>query len=227
MPKKEKNDSFKINGSGSRKRVSENRDSENRVRQLREERKWTQWQLAKISRLSERTIQRIEGGQRIGITAEMALASAFEVNVADLYESAASSVAVDFIFLKRIVSGTLLLDMIESADAARLDSVEVKEDQVELVSDFLQSLKVWSGLCRDSEPGERVKVCHIFSRRIEELAKEGLWVFGTCQRGIIDSIRDEKLVAQVKVVRFDDPRIIQPHLLSQVSKEMCGLITTA
>src|SRR5262245_21540582 len=57
----------------------------NQVRQLRRERKWTQWQLAQISRLSQRTIQRIERGVRMGITAELALASAFEVVISELY----------------------------------------------------------------------------------------------------------------------------------------------
>jgi hypothetical protein len=41
-------------------------------------------------RLSQRTIQRIERGARMGITAELALASAFEVEISELYASAPS-----------------------------------------------------------------------------------------------------------------------------------------
>lgn len=56
----------------------------NNIRKLRRERRWTQWQLAQISRLSQRTIQRIERGARMGVTAELALASAFEVEISEL-----------------------------------------------------------------------------------------------------------------------------------------------
>jgi transcriptional regulator with XRE-family HTH domain len=98
MPKKKKkaisNDSSASSDKGSAKQPSKNR-----IRELRNERKWTQWQLAKISRLSQRTIQRIERGGHFGVTAEMALANAFEVGIAELYESEYSDLAVDFIFL--------------------------------------------------------------------------------------------------------------------------------
>jgi DNA-binding XRE family transcriptional regulator len=57
----------------------------NNVRRFREERKWTQWQLAQIARLSVRTIQRIESGYRMGVTAELALAGAFEIDIPVLH----------------------------------------------------------------------------------------------------------------------------------------------
>src|SRR5215471_11749473 len=84
----------------------------NNVRRLREARKWTQWQLAKISRLSERTIQRVESGGRLGTTAEMALAGAFGIDVGDLYRADLSK-TVDFMLLRRVTSGNALLDLLE------------------------------------------------------------------------------------------------------------------
>jgi transcriptional regulator with XRE-family HTH domain len=49
------------------------------VRELRRERGWSQEQLATISGLSERTIQRIETGGDCSLDSKMALASAFEL----------------------------------------------------------------------------------------------------------------------------------------------------
>src|SRR5262247_3927396 len=66
---------------------SQRKPIRNNVRKLRRERKWTQWPLAQISRLSQRTIQRIERGARVGVTAELALASAFEVEIPSRYAS--------------------------------------------------------------------------------------------------------------------------------------------
>ncbi len=54
------------------------------MKALRRERKWSQEQLADLSGLSLRTIQRIEGSDRAGYTSLRALASAFEIEISDL-----------------------------------------------------------------------------------------------------------------------------------------------
>jgi len=88
MPKKKTPASAST--SSTRVGKSQRKPIRNNVRKLRRERKWTQWQLAQISRLSQRTVQRIERGARMGITAELALASAFDVEISELYASAPS-----------------------------------------------------------------------------------------------------------------------------------------
>jgi len=120
----------------------------NNVRKLRLERKWTQWQLAQISRLSQRTIQRIERGARMGITAELALASAFEVEIPSLYASAPSGKGAkrtrdapkSFRMLKRLVTGAALLDVID-AKRMRFDlGWEPEQNQGRAVGDLLQHI---------------------------------------------------------------------------------------
>src|SRR5262249_28869922 len=71
-------------GQSTARDLSSERQVRNNVRKLRQDRKWTQWQLAQISRLSQRTIQRIERDAKMGITAELALAGAFEVEIPEL-----------------------------------------------------------------------------------------------------------------------------------------------
>lgn len=54
------------------------------VRKLRLKRAWSQEQLAQLSGLNIRTIQRIERGQKAGLESLKALAAVFEVSLAEL-----------------------------------------------------------------------------------------------------------------------------------------------
>ncbi|KNC90411.1 helix-turn-helix domain-containing protein [Trabulsiella odontotermitis] len=56
----------------------------NQVKALRLKKAWSQEQLAEMTDLSVRTIQRIENGERPGLETLSALAAVFEVSVADL-----------------------------------------------------------------------------------------------------------------------------------------------
>lgn len=53
------------------------------IKKMRLERHWSQDQLAEMSGLSLRTIQRIENGQNAGLESLKSLAAVFEVNIAD------------------------------------------------------------------------------------------------------------------------------------------------
>lgn len=57
---------------------------ENKVKKLRLERAWSQEQLAQLSSLSIRTIQRVENNEAPSLETLSALASVFNVNVSDL-----------------------------------------------------------------------------------------------------------------------------------------------
>ncbi|WP_193907718.1 helix-turn-helix domain-containing protein [Cellvibrio polysaccharolyticus] len=56
------------------------------VRKLRDERKWSQEQLAILSGLSIRTIQRVESGQSASLETLKSLASVFDVEISKLTE---------------------------------------------------------------------------------------------------------------------------------------------
>jgi transcriptional regulator with XRE-family HTH domain len=62
------------------------------VRFMREKRGWSQEQLAAISGISERTVQRVEKNGKCSLESKMALASAFEVSPIDLEDSVQSDV---------------------------------------------------------------------------------------------------------------------------------------
>ena len=56
------------------------------VKRLREKRNWSQEQLATMSGLSTRTIQRIESGNKASLESLKALASVFEIDISKLKE---------------------------------------------------------------------------------------------------------------------------------------------
>mgnify|MGYP003564629669 FL=1 len=60
------------------------------IRFMREKRGWSQEQLATISGISERTVQRVEKDGKCSLESKMALASAFEVSPVDLEDSVQS-----------------------------------------------------------------------------------------------------------------------------------------
>jgi transcriptional regulator with XRE-family HTH domain len=53
------------------------------IKKMRLERHWSQDQVAEMSGLSIRTIQRIENGDNAGLESLKALAAVFEINIAD------------------------------------------------------------------------------------------------------------------------------------------------
>src|SRR5262245_17645878 len=200
---------------------SQRKQIRNNVRKLRRERKWTQWQLAQISRLSERTIQRIERGARVGITAELALASAFEVEISELYAAPSGKrsgtppdVPQRIQTLRRLVTGAALLDVIEAGPYR----FECCEDHV--VEEFFQCIFAWGALRQEIEPSERGKACQVFQTKLDELDAHGVWVFGASAS---ESRPDgaNRRAGWLVFKRSDAPQIVQPKLLQQFGKAMC------
>jgi transcriptional regulator with XRE-family HTH domain len=200
----------------------------NNVRKLRLERKWTQWQLAQISRLSQRTIQRIERGARMGMTAELALASAFEVEIPSLYAGAPSDKGAkrtrdapkSFRMLKRLVTGAALLDVIDTK-RMRFDlCCEPEQSQGRALGDFLQHIHAWQAAGREMESIDRAEVARIFQTKLDELDDCGVYVFGARSSG---TLRDETNNREGLLVfrRAEDPQISQPKSLRQFGKAMC------
>lgn len=60
------------------------------VRLMREKRGWSQEQLATISGISERTVQRVEKYGKCSLESKMALASAFDISPIDLEDNVRS-----------------------------------------------------------------------------------------------------------------------------------------
>lgn len=199
----------------------------NNVRRFRQERKWTQWQLAQISRLSVRTIQRIESGYRMGVTAELALASAFEIDIPvlrtddppDMCNETQPDTAGTFWLLKRVVSGAALLDIIKEEQVG-FDAGKVSVEERPIVEDFLQHVTAIGMARKNVGSDKHRKLCQVFQTKLDELDARGVWVFGDRSNQMNPGI-DARKEGMLALKRADDPEIIYPKLLRQFGNGMC------
>lgn len=98
--------------------------NQSKIRQLRISRAWSQEQLAELSSLSVRTVQRIENGEQASLETLGAIAAAFDIKVSELTEDDPHNA----------VTGGQALD--EQIDKARL--------RVEEESSFYRSVLFWA-----------------------------------------------------------------------------------
>jgi transcriptional regulator with XRE-family HTH domain len=200
-----------------------------RVEQLRRGRGWPQEQLANISGVSVRTIQRLENGENVSFATLKAVAAAFDLDIRDLTEEPPSSVGqasppedkepkkANVLFMRRITSGNELCGMIGHAHAYRVQNDELDTAQeVELVGNFLQDVQdigdCWDGM----EPIQKVEQGYRFTHMISELEEHGLWVFAartnTQYHPVIAEIQVfSMIVVNVLVLRRTNPTIIKNH----------------
>jgi len=193
------------------------KQSYKRIRKLREDRAWPQEQLAEISGVSVRTIQRIEKGESAGYETVKALAAAFKMDSKELADpretkAARASDRKKVTFLLRVTTGADLFKIVGGSDAGSFDHDELNDSEVELVADFLQDLKDWAELWNEIEPGERVRISHQYTDRIRQLQEDGLLVFAMRQKKKL-RLSDEKPpipweVSTVYVTRRTNPRIV-------------------
>ncbi|MBN4082488.1 helix-turn-helix transcriptional regulator [Mariprofundus ferrooxydans] len=187
------------------------------LKNLRKEKAWSQDELAMISGLSLRTIQRIEKDGKASLESKKAIASAFEINASELdaneNSSALSSDEADSFYF-RIEDGTKLSEIISGACAYRMNHDNPKtEGEAELLASVAQSIQDWGEVWQDLEAGDRVRATFDLSKLIKDLESEGFWVFGLRSDEEYLGIKDGKwLVANVFIMRSDNPKIIKLDL---------------
>ncbi len=166
------------------------------LKKLRKEKSWSQDELATISNLSLRTIQRIEKEGNASLESKKALASAFDIEAREFDLKENSSVVADDeteSFYFRIEDGTKLSEVIGGAYAYRINHDNPKsEKEADVISGIAQSIQDWGEIWQDLESGERVKSTFDLSQLIEELKTIGFWLFGVRTLEEYPSIKGEK-----------------------------------
>jgi transcriptional regulator with XRE-family HTH domain len=187
------------------------------LKKLRNEKAWSQDQLADICGLSLRTIQRIEKSGSASLESKKAIASAFEIKATELDENENNSAIADeesenFYF--RVEDGTKLTEIIGGAYAYRMNHDNPKtEDEAELLAWGIQSMQDWGEIWSDIEACERVKASFDLTQLIDELKEKGFWVFGLRTNEEYPGIKGDKWpVANIFVMRSDNPKIIKLDL---------------
>jgi hypothetical protein len=100
-----------------------------------------------------------------------------------------------------IISNTFLLDL----GADTLES----EEEVEIISNFIQEIKDYSDIIDHTEGGDTIRIAYEWTKKIRELDKLGLRVFGTkYQHPVNISGKIEQWqTAYIRIVRSTNPLI--------------------
>jgi hypothetical protein len=113
-----------------------------------------------------------------------------------------------------ITTGYELFNLVSGCSGSYLDhNDDLNDDEVEIVGSFLQSIRDWIDIISDLEPIEKIRVKKTFSDDLSDLLSKGFVVFGARERQRIEgglSATSDFPVAQVSIVRKNDPNIIYP-----------------
>jgi DNA-binding XRE family transcriptional regulator len=128
----------------------ENKLNQQLIRQLRAERAWSQVQLAEMTGLSLRTIQRIEKHGQASLESSKSLAAVFELNVQQLTSADPSrQTLIALACLAVLLLGGLLISLPVAADLVMLNVVVQRQQQqladVHLLNEAGTASELWVG----------------------------------------------------------------------------------
>jgi transcriptional regulator with XRE-family HTH domain len=150
---------------------------------------WSQSRLAQVSGVGERTIQRIESESKASYQNAQAIAGALELSLEELLAvtptgQAEGSTLMDLIinkkakFYEHIRSGNELLALAGSAEIFSFDEGHIESEiEAALVGSFAQNVQDWGDIYRDIEHGSRIEAAFQLTKELQELEKNGFFVF--------------------------------------------------
>ena len=181
-----------------------------KIKELRKLKLWTQAELAERSKVSERTVRRLESSGTAESATLLSILDALGTNLSDLdnifsedesIKKASTEKHTDVKFLHRIQSGRDLVRIISHAHQYGYDYHDCHtEEQTEVVQVFLTTvadvLDIWDIV----EIGQRFDLENNLSKEIKHLEELGLWVFG-------DRKKDNWITAIVEIYSKENPLI--------------------
>lgn len=197
------------------------------IKIFREQRGWSQEQLALITGLSDRTIQRIENNENSpSDTSIMALAHAFDTSFENMKELAERpqmfeeqvteiwDALKDADLLPRLASGGDLTRTMMNNELFHFEHGQLQNNQqADLIGGFIQEIKDWSDIWSDIEEIGRARAEVAFNERIEELDSHGFWVFGITRKEKLRFQSDEEPslwnVGHLFIVRKNNPSLLK------------------
>lgn len=187
------------------------------IREYRNERGWTQEKLAEISRLSARTIQRLEEEDLSSANVLSEISQAFGLTVSQLLaevRSRGSRTPSTVELLPRLASGHALVSVIAGAHMFQPFHDEPEnQEEVDILADFLQRVEDLADIWSDLDAGDRVRITHETGLQVFELAASGYSVFGSRASRLFEftlagkSKKVSMTVALLGIFRTDDRRI--------------------
>jgi len=114
--------------------------------------------------------------------------------------------------LPRIRSGSELASLVRGVHISNFHNDEPKnEEELELVSDFLQEIKDYGDILHELEPGQQVKTEYYLNERIKELESAGWSLYGLreTKKMKIADIVDNWTLATIAVLRGEPEQVIE------------------
>lgn len=175
------------------------------VKSFREMLGWKQITLAHEARTTERTIQRLEAGDRMSEQTMRLIAKAFKLTDEDYFvkpqemptkgeiERRVAEWHKQFVMIDvSEATGQGLVDLILASSSFVLDHPRPENlEQKDAIGALLDNIMDWDGILRTVSPSERLDAAGDFDRMVRELNKEGCAAF-TASRQVRFNFKDGK-----------------------------------
>lgn len=153
------------------------------VKKERNVRAWTQTQLAEISGVTLRTIQRVEKDGAASFDTMMGIASAFDIDVKEISQpeplKQRKKKQKSVYLLPRIVSGNSLSSVISGADQFQVEHDEASDPRsISAMKGIIELLKGDIVRLHDADMSSRLQVEAEMTQEIQGLEKYGFYLFG-------------------------------------------------
>jgi len=169
----------------------------NVVKRLRVERSWSQEHLSYLCNVSIKTIQRVERDGICCMETRAALASVLEIELKQLsgeekIEQAKTNTSEGLMFLSRIFSGKMIVDILVDTFAFRFDYENPQsQNDAEFISDVIQEIKDWGEIWSDLDIGEQIKSTYRLDQLLLEIEQKGFFIFGLRTKAIFKVFSQE------------------------------------
>lgn len=196
-----------------------------RLRKLRMQRNWSQQQLADVAEVSLRTVQRAESGRSIRLDSLVRIARALGVNAEELIvadrqqRSREGEMRDNGNILPRLATADEVLAVMSPGMFYQFGHDQLhSENEVDLVGGFLQLLQDYADLWDTFEASQRVQATFEVQKTLDDLHKEGFWVFGAVVRKKLSVRAFDKVltdvwpVSTIYIAREDNPAIVKGSL---------------
>ncbi|KUJ54634.1 MULTISPECIES: hypothetical protein [Chryseobacterium] len=122
--------------------------------------------------------------------------------------------------LSRIITGKNLLEIINHADVFDFNHDDLNsESEADLIGNFLEELQDYGDIISDLSFSERAKVVLHFDEKINELSRNGFYIFGLRRQVNLFNRVYESLGlfdgASVIIARINHPGIFDNHIIAQ------------
>jgi transcriptional regulator with XRE-family HTH domain len=190
-----------------------------RLRELREAKHWTQEQVAEISGVATRTIQRAERGESLDANSLSVLAKTFDVELADLVAEETPKTH-ELLFLPRVTTTSQLQHMVTCH--ARLEMHDDPKDDTEreAIGALLDALEDTNMIWEDLSPSQRLETGAYLLDAVRALDGTGLRLFAVVAEKDVDFPSGKPVrwsVAHIIITRRDNPSVLSR---SESSEEM-------